>query len=70
MKTDRAQCAIFWLLSGESMKNLIKYQHANFKTKINKPPAQDTSSNWEVTETSEDIEKIMQEAPRHVRRVD
>ena len=70
MKTGRAQCAIFWLLSGESMKNLIKYQHANFKTKINKPLAPNTSSNWEEPESPEDIEKIMQEAARHVRRVD
>lgn len=34
------------------------------------PHTSDTSNKWEVTETSEEIEKIMSEAPRHVRRVD
>lgn len=69
MKSDRAKCPIFWLISDDAVVDLIKYQHDHFKSKISEPPEQDTSSKWEAPETSENIEKIMQERPRHVRKV-
>ena len=70
MKTDRSQCAIFWMVSAKAQAALMKAHFDDDHTKLNIPPAQDTSSNWEPPESPEDIEKIMREAPRHVRRVD
>ena len=70
MKTDRAKCPIFWMVSAKAQAALMKAHYADDHTKLNIPPAPDTSSKWEVTETSEDIEKIMREAPQHMRRVD
>ena len=56
----------------EAQAKLMQYPFDEFGTNLAIPPAPDTSSKWKptITETSEDIEKIMQERPRHVRRVD
>ena len=72
MKTDRSQCAIFWLLSAATQAALMEAYYADAGTKLNIPLTQETSSDWDtsVSESPEEIEKIMCEAPRHQRKVD
>ena len=72
MKKDRSQCPIFWLLSAQAQAALMEAHYNDDGTKLNIPLAQGTSSDWDtsVSESLEDIDKIMREAPRHQRRVD
>ena len=64
------QCAVFWKLPAKSQAALMAWHYKEFGTRLSLPPAPDTSSKWEVPKETEDIEKIMQEAPHHMRRVD
>ncbi len=72
MKKDRSQCAIFWLLSAEAQAALMQAHYDEAGERLKEPPAPDTSNNWEtrVSETSDEIGKIMSEKPRGQRRVD
>ena len=61
---------IFWLVSAKVQAALMKAHYDDDGTNLNIPPAPGSASNYETQETSKDIEKIMQEAPRGQRRVD
>ncbi|KKK66447.1 hypothetical protein LCGC14_2963990 [marine sediment metagenome] len=69
MKADRSKCAIFWLVSAETQAALMQAHYDDDGTDLNIPPSPDTSSHYEATK-EEDFDKIMQEKPKGMRRVD
>ena len=66
---NHATCPIFWLISAEAQAALMAAYYADAGRKFIPPPEPGTAVKYEATK-QEDIEQIMKESPRGMRRVD
>ena len=66
---NQATCPIFWLISAEARDALMKAYQADAGRKFIPPPEPGTEVKYEATK-QEDIEQIIRESPRGLRRVD